>query len=148
MVQNVIDPNNNSVIQRFSHLEIPTKYQYSAGIIFLIFTGRVFDAIIDVWLLIPCICLYTGPIWVCTIHGCICMSWRCLGGLQELWWDVTWIGSLSWPFFNVDCNWFSARVVECCNVFFVATVYSLGSTCYPLMNWCWLNCVLWNTLLS
>ena len=80
MVQNVIDPNYNSVIQRFSPLEIPTKYQYVTGITILIYKGRVFDAIIDVYLLIPCIRLYTGPILVRTIYGCICMSWRCLGG--------------------------------------------------------------------
>lgn len=28
MVQNDMDPNNNSGMQRFSHLDIPTKYQY------------------------------------------------------------------------------------------------------------------------
>ena len=28
VIGNDIDPNNNLVVQRFSHLEIPTKYQY------------------------------------------------------------------------------------------------------------------------
>ena len=34
------DPNNNSGIHRLSHLVIPTDYQ--------VFTGRFFDAIIDI----------------------------------------------------------------------------------------------------
>ena len=35
-------------IQRFSHLDIPTKYQYLTGVTILIPTGRFFDTIIDV----------------------------------------------------------------------------------------------------
>jgi len=35
-------------IQRFSHLDIPTKYQYLADIAILIPTGRFFDIVIDV----------------------------------------------------------------------------------------------------
>jgi hypothetical protein len=31
MVWNDIDPNNNSGMQRFSHLDISTKYQYLPG---------------------------------------------------------------------------------------------------------------------
>ena len=48
MVWNGIDPNSNSGIQRFSHLEAPTEYQYLTGITKLIPTGRFFDTIIDV----------------------------------------------------------------------------------------------------
>jgi hypothetical protein len=48
MVWNGINPNNNSGIQRFSHLDIPTKYQCLIGITILIPTGRFFDSIIDV----------------------------------------------------------------------------------------------------
>ena len=35
MVHNSFDPNNTSCIQIFSHLEMPTKYQYMTGITFL-----------------------------------------------------------------------------------------------------------------
>ena len=40
-------PNNNLGIQRFSHLDIPTKYQYLTGITILIPTDGFFDTIID-----------------------------------------------------------------------------------------------------
>jgi hypothetical protein len=46
--RNGIDPNNNSGIQGFPHLDIPTKYQYLTSITTLIPTGRFFDTIIDV----------------------------------------------------------------------------------------------------
>ena len=36
-------PNNNLVIQIFSHLDIPTKHQYLIGTKFFIFTGKSFD---------------------------------------------------------------------------------------------------------
>ena len=49
MVYNGIDSNNNFSIQRFSHLDIPTKYQYLIDIAILIPTGtRFFETIIDV----------------------------------------------------------------------------------------------------
>ena len=48
MVWNGIDPNSNSGIQRISHLEAPTEYQYLTGITNLIPTGRFFDTISDV----------------------------------------------------------------------------------------------------
>jgi hypothetical protein len=48
VVQSGIDPNNNSRIKRYYHLDIPTKYQYFTGITILITTGRFFDTIIDV----------------------------------------------------------------------------------------------------
>jgi hypothetical protein len=47
MVYNGIDPNYLG-LQRFSHLDIPTKYQYRSGITILIPLGRFFDTIIDV----------------------------------------------------------------------------------------------------
>ena len=40
MVQNGIDPNNNLGIQRFSYLDIPSKYQCLTGNTILILTGR------------------------------------------------------------------------------------------------------------
>ena len=48
MVKNGIDPNNTSSKQRFSHLDIPTKYQYLIGITTWILMGGFFDTIIDV----------------------------------------------------------------------------------------------------
>ena len=42
-----VDPNNNSDIQRFSHLDISIKYQYLTSIIILIPTSRCFDTIVD-----------------------------------------------------------------------------------------------------
>ena len=48
MVLNGIDPNTNSGIQRFSHLDIPTKYQYLTGITILIPTGTFIDSNLDV----------------------------------------------------------------------------------------------------
>ena len=47
MLKNCIDPNHNSGTQRFSHLNIPTKYQYLTGVTNLIPMGRLFDAVID-----------------------------------------------------------------------------------------------------
>ena len=47
-VSNDVDPNNNLGIQRFSHLEIPTKYQYLTDFTNLVPVGRLFDSIIDV----------------------------------------------------------------------------------------------------
>ena len=47
MIYNGIDPNNNYVKQRFSHLDIPTKYQYLTSIIVLILMGGLFDTLID-----------------------------------------------------------------------------------------------------
>ena len=44
----VIDSNNNSIVQRYSHLEIPTKYQHLSGITILVSMSRFFDTIIDV----------------------------------------------------------------------------------------------------
>jgi hypothetical protein len=46
--RNGIDPNNNLDIQRFFHLDIPTKYQYLTGISIMIPKGRIFDTIIGV----------------------------------------------------------------------------------------------------
>ena len=40
MFQNGIDPNNNTGVQRFSHLDIHTQYQYLIGATILISTGR------------------------------------------------------------------------------------------------------------
>jgi hypothetical protein len=48
MVQNSVDPNNNSGIQRLSHLDIPTKYQFLSGITNLTPMGRFFDTTIHV----------------------------------------------------------------------------------------------------
>lgn len=48
MVQNTTDPNNFLGRQRFSHLEILTKYQFCTGNTFLIPTCRLFDGIISV----------------------------------------------------------------------------------------------------
>ena len=48
MFCNGIDPNTNSGIQRFLHLQIPTKYQYLSGITIFIPMVRLFDTIIDV----------------------------------------------------------------------------------------------------
>jgi hypothetical protein len=42
-MENGIDPNNQSGIQRFSYLDIPTKYLYFTIITILIPTGRFFD---------------------------------------------------------------------------------------------------------
>ena len=47
-VQNDIDLNNNSGVQRFSHLDICIVYQYLVGITILIPTSRFFDDIVDV----------------------------------------------------------------------------------------------------
>jgi hypothetical protein len=47
MVENVVDPNLNLGIIRFSHLDILTKYQYLTSITILIPMGRFFDTIID-----------------------------------------------------------------------------------------------------
>jgi hypothetical protein len=56
MVSNDIDANNNLGMQRFSHLKIPTKYQYSTD-----FTNWVGSLIALLLLfIIPCIHLYTG----------------------------------------------------------------------------------------
>jgi hypothetical protein len=46
-INNGIDPNYLG-LQRFSHLDIPTKYQYRSGITILIPLGRFFDTIIHV----------------------------------------------------------------------------------------------------
>ena len=48
MLKNGIDPNNDSGIQRCSHFDTPTKYQYLTGITILIPMGRFFHTIIDV----------------------------------------------------------------------------------------------------
>ena len=48
MVYNDIESNNNLGIQRFSHFDIPSKYQYLTGITIGIPVGRFFDTIIDV----------------------------------------------------------------------------------------------------
>jgi hypothetical protein len=40
MFQNGIDPNNNSGVQIFSHLDIHTQYPYLTGDTILIPTGR------------------------------------------------------------------------------------------------------------
>ena len=47
MAQNEIDPNNNLGVQRFSQLDIPTKYQNLATTI-LRPTCKCFETIIDV----------------------------------------------------------------------------------------------------
>ena len=39
---------NYSGIQKISHFDIPTKYQYLIGITILVPTGRFFNTIIDV----------------------------------------------------------------------------------------------------
>ena len=39
--------NNNSSIQRFSHLDIPTRYQYLTSVTILIPMDRFSDTIID-----------------------------------------------------------------------------------------------------
>ena len=48
MVWNGIDPNKNSGIQRFSHLDIPIEYQNLTGMTILKPTGRFSDTNIDV----------------------------------------------------------------------------------------------------
>ena len=50
MVHNVVDPNLciPTGIQRFSHLDLLTKYQYLTGITILIPMGRFFDTMIEV----------------------------------------------------------------------------------------------------
>jgi hypothetical protein len=48
MVLSGIDPNTNSGTQRFSHLDIPTKYQYLTAITISIPKGRFIDSIVDV----------------------------------------------------------------------------------------------------
>jgi hypothetical protein len=45
---NGIDSGNNSGVQRVSHLEVPTKYQYLNSITNSIPTGGFFDTIVDV----------------------------------------------------------------------------------------------------
>ena len=47
MIETGVDPSANSGVQRFFHLDIPTKYQYLCGIIVLIPMGRFFDIITD-----------------------------------------------------------------------------------------------------
>jgi hypothetical protein len=66
MVQSGIDPKNNSGIQRYSHLDIPTKYQYLTGITILIHMSRFTDTILDVDNKYPCIHLYTAPTFIKT----------------------------------------------------------------------------------
>ena len=56
-----IDPNNNSSYQRYSHLEIPTKYHNLTGITILLPTGRSFDTIIEIYYWNPRIHLCTSP---------------------------------------------------------------------------------------
>ena len=46
MAYNGIDPNDFSGIERFSHHDILTKYQYLTGVTILISTGRFCDTII------------------------------------------------------------------------------------------------------
>ena len=58
-----INPTNAFDIQRFSHLDVPTKYQHVSGITILIPMGRF---LITISMFIgdyqyPCIHLYTGP---------------------------------------------------------------------------------------
>jgi hypothetical protein len=48
MVWNGIDPTNNSDIQRYCHLDIPTEYQYLTRVTVLILVGRFLNTIIDV----------------------------------------------------------------------------------------------------
>ena len=48
MFKNAIDLHNNLDVQRFPHLEIPTKHQYLTAITILIRMGRFFDTIINV----------------------------------------------------------------------------------------------------
>ena len=43
IVENGIDPNNNSSIQRFSYVDIPINYQYLIGVTMLIPIDRFFD---------------------------------------------------------------------------------------------------------
>jgi len=70
-----LNPNNNSGIQKFSHLYIPTKFQYLTDITILIPAGRFFwyyywccffDTIINFGYLIPMHSLCTGPTFVAT----------------------------------------------------------------------------------
>ena len=44
----VWSPNNQSGVQNFSHLEVPTKYQCWIGITILIPMGMFFNTIVDV----------------------------------------------------------------------------------------------------
>lgn len=48
MIHNGIDPNMDLGVQRFSHLEVPIKYQYLIGCTMLILTWRFFDSITSV----------------------------------------------------------------------------------------------------
>ena len=48
IIQNGIDPNNNSSIERFSHLDMPIKNTYLTGITVFIPTHGFFDTIVDV----------------------------------------------------------------------------------------------------
>ena len=48
MVVNDIDSENNLGVERFSPLDIPTKYQYLIGITILIPMARFFDTITDI----------------------------------------------------------------------------------------------------
>ena len=61
-LENGIDPNNHSGIQRFCYLDIPTKYLYFTDITILIPTGRFFDTMHS-----PI--LYTRPTLVITNLG-------------------------------------------------------------------------------
>ena len=47
MVDDSMDPYNNSNIQRLSYLETSTKHQYLIGITILIPTSSCFDVIMD-----------------------------------------------------------------------------------------------------
>ena len=64
-----IDPNNNSSLQRFSHLEIPTKYQYMICIIISVLMGRFLYTIIDVDDWYTCIPMYPNPTLIQTEYG-------------------------------------------------------------------------------
>lgn len=48
VVQNNLDPNTKSHVQRFSHFEIPIKYQYFIDIKISIPIAKLFDINIDV----------------------------------------------------------------------------------------------------
>ena len=55
------------ITQRFTHLDIPTNYQYINGSTILILIGGFLNIILDVKLLIPCIHLYTTPTVVTSV---------------------------------------------------------------------------------
>ena len=67
MAYNSIDPRKTLGMQRFSHLDIPTKDQYLTGVGILIPMGRFFDTILDAGYGYHAIHPHIGPTVVITV---------------------------------------------------------------------------------